>query len=68
MLPNRETACPRCGAPNECAPARSGSFDTPCWCSAVVVDPAMLAALPDDQLGRACLCRRCVTSPSPESA
>lgn len=68
MLPNKETGCPRCGAPNECAPAQSGSFHTPCWCTTIAVNPAVLAALPDDQIGRACLCRACATMPVPDGA
>jgi hypothetical protein len=47
--------------PNECAPARSGSFDTPCWCASVTVSPAALAAVPDAQRGVSCLCRRCAS-------
>jgi hypothetical protein len=56
-LPNLQ--CPRCGKPNECAPAQRGSFDTPCWCTHVTVNPDVIASLG----GRrdACLCRACAT-------
>lgn len=51
--------CPLCGAPNECAPARSGSLDTPCWCASVTVSASALAAVPAPMRNRACLCPRC---------
>jgi hypothetical protein len=59
-LPHRR--CPRCGGPNDCAPAATGRFDVPCWCTQVRVDPALIAALPADARGCACLCRRCLES------
>jgi hypothetical protein len=54
-LPNLH--CPRCGKPNQCAPAKSGSFDTPCWCTNITVNPDVIATLG----GRrdACLCHEC---------
>jgi len=55
--------CPRCGEPNECAPARSGDFATPCWCTSVAVRHDVLATLPEADRGRACLCRNCATTP-----
>ncbi len=60
--PVRAVTCPRCGQPNDCAPARTGDFTTPCWCVDVVADPAVLAALPAAMRGGACLCRRCLTA------
>lgn len=60
--PRRNSACPVCGGPNGCAPAASGSFDTPCWCTTVDIDPAALARVPEPMRGRSCLCRRCATS------
>lgn len=54
--------CPRCGADNACQPARSGSFDTDCWCRQVTVDKAVLQALPESDRGIGCLCRRCATA------
>jgi hypothetical protein len=53
-------ACPRCGAPNGCAPAASGSFGTPCWCTAVRVADAAREGVRDTP---ACLCRVCATAP-----
>jgi len=55
--------CPRCGQPNACAPARSGDFATPCWCTAVTVRDDVLASLPAADRGRACLCQHCATTP-----
>ncbi|MEZ5659795.1 MAG: cysteine-rich CWC family protein [Burkholderiaceae bacterium] len=56
-LPN--AVCPVCGAANRCAPAASGSFDTPCWCRDLRIDPARLVATPEAARGLACLCPRC---------
>ncbi|MEP7330365.1 MAG: cysteine-rich CWC family protein [Betaproteobacteria bacterium] len=60
-MPKPELRCPLCGTPNACAPARSGTFDTPCWCTTVTIDAAVIASLPTDQRNQACLCRRCAT-------
>jgi hypothetical protein len=59
-LPN--LTCPLCGEPNACAPAKSGSFDTPCWCTSVRFDPAALAAANGRQ---GCLCAKCATGEGP---
>jgi len=56
-LPNH--VCPLCGEPNDCAPARTGSFDTPCWCATVTIRAETLARIPPGQRNRSCLCRRC---------
>ena len=56
-LPNLR--CPLCGAPNQCAPAASGTFDTPCWCKDVKMDPKAIAAAGDKR--DACLCPACAT-------
>jgi hypothetical protein len=61
MQPLPELACPLCGGPNDCRAAQSGSFDPPCWCAEVTVDPAALARMPEAARNRACLCRRCAT-------
>ena len=64
MTPLANLQCPICGLPNECAPAKSGSLATPCWCAAVTIDPAVIASLPDEQRDRACLCLRCAARDS----
>jgi len=61
MTPRRNCTCPLCGGPNDCAPARTGSFDEPCWCTSVAIDPAALARIPEAARNEACLCRRCAT-------
>jgi len=62
VKPSNAPVCPLCGSANECAPAKSGSFDTPCWCTSVTIAPDVLAALPAAERGLACLCRRCATA------
>ena len=59
--PKPNNTCPLCGGPNGCAPAASGSFDTPCWCTATPIDPAVLARIPEAQRNLACVCRQCAT-------
>lgn len=54
-----EPVCPLCGGPNGCVPARSGSFAEPCWCTQVAFPPELLAKVPAEKAGRACICRRC---------
>ena len=58
--------CPLCGGPNGCAPAASGSFATPCWCRTARISPEVLARVPAEQRGRACLCARCASAAAGE--
>jgi len=51
--------CPLCGGPNGCAAVATGRFDVPCWCSEQSFPPALLARLPPDARGKACICRAC---------
>jgi hypothetical protein len=53
--------CPLCGGPNQCAAARSGSFETPCWCREASFSPDLLARLPEAQRGQACICQDCAS-------
>jgi hypothetical protein len=62
LQPLPEIRCPLCGGPNGCAPAREGSFDTPCWCRDVTFSADLLARVPAAQAGRACICPRCAQS------
>ena len=64
-LPNFR--CPLCGEENDCAAARTGSFDAPCWCRAVVISPDTLACVPAAQRNRACVCKRCAETPGDAS-
>ena len=58
-------ACPLCGGPNACAAAQSGSFDTPCWCREATFSPDLLARLPDEERGQACVCQDCASRDLP---
>ncbi len=60
--PLPESRCPLCGGPNGCVPAATGGFDSPCWCRDVTFAPGLLAKVPADQAGRACVCRKCAQS------
>lgn len=53
------TLCPICRQPNGCAMAGDGSSGSDCWCRQVAFPAAVLAAVPDEAKGRACICRRC---------
>jgi hypothetical protein len=55
-------ACPVCGGPNACAPARSGTFETPCWCTAAVFPAALTGSLLPASAGRACICAACAAA------
>ncbi|MBM0207916.1 hypothetical protein ALQ72_05420 [Pseudomonas syringae pv. maculicola] len=51
--------CPVCGFSNQCSLADPRTADQPCWCFSENIDPALLAALPEDIRNQACLCPRC---------
>jgi len=67
FAPRSAPVCPRCGADNDCAVARRGTFDTPCWCARIVVAHDVVDALPEAQRNVACLCRRCATAAAASS-
>ena len=54
--------CPLCGGPNDCAMARRGALDTPCWCSAITISADVLARVPAAQRNESCICRQCAQS------
>ncbi|MEX8510028.1 MAG: cysteine-rich CWC family protein [Leptothrix ochracea] len=62
--PLAEHRCPLCGGPNGCAPAASGHFDGPCWCTTVHFRPEIRALIPSAQRNKACLCQRCAEGES----
>lgn len=64
MDPKLNGTCPLCGGPNACVPARSGSFDTPCWCREAVIAPHTIACVPEVQRNEACICEKCASSRS----
>ena len=56
------TRCPLCGEPNRCAMEAgraSGTPPAPCWCTQVDFAPSLLARVPAEAQGRACICARC---------
>ncbi|MFZ2649393.1 MAG: cysteine-rich CWC family protein [Burkholderiaceae bacterium] len=55
-------SCPLCGAANDCAVARSGRFESPCWCTQLKFAPGVLGAVPSAQRGRACICAACAAT------
>lgn len=54
--------CPLCGQANACAASAAGSFDVDCWCRNVDFSASLLAAVPPEHQGKACICRRCAES------
>lgn len=62
-LPNH--TCPLCGGDNACAPAQSGDLDTPCWCRQASFSAELLARVPEDQRGLACICAKCANPQPP---
>lgn len=64
LPPQPEPRCPLCGRPNNCAAARTASFDSPCWCEDATFSADLLARVPAAQAGRACICRACAEAAS----
>ena len=59
LSPLQAPLCPICGKPNECAASASGSFEVECWCKEVNFSESLLAKIPPDLKGKACICRSC---------
>ncbi|MEX8518918.1 MAG: cysteine-rich CWC family protein [Leptothrix sp. (in: b-proteobacteria)] len=57
--------CPLCGGPNGCAPAQAGRFDVACWCTTTRIPAEVLARIPAEQRGLACVCQRCASGQPP---
>lgn len=56
--------CPLCGAVNRCAmevERETGERQPPCWCMAAefTFSPELLAKVPQEKRGLACICARC---------
>ncbi len=56
--------CPLCGESNRCAmevERETGRKQPPCWCMGADFSfgPELLAAVPEEKRGRACICARC---------
>lgn len=55
--------CPLCEQPNRCAMAcRPGGScaQEPCWCTKVEIPATLLARVPANAAGKACVCAACV--------
>jgi hypothetical protein len=55
--------CPLCGEPNACALAQPGAAKAECWCASRRFDPELIARVPPERAGRACICSRCQRAP-----
>lgn len=54
--------CPLCGQPNACAneiARATGQAQPPCWCTTVAFPPELLARVPPEAQGQACICAAC---------
>ena len=57
------TRCPLCGGDNRCAmelERATGQPQPPCWCVDAAFPPDLLARLPQEAEGKACICATCV--------
>ena len=56
------TLCPLCGQGNQCAmevEKATGQPQPPCWCTTTRFEAELLARIPAEQRGQACVCARC---------
>ena len=54
--------CPVCGQPNQCAmevQKATGLEQQPCWCTHVDLSLDLLAKIPPELRGKACVCPGC---------
>lgn len=54
--------CPLCGQSNQCAmevEKTTGEKQPPCWCTRVDFSADLLAQLPEEARGKACICEAC---------
>ena len=61
-MPDRDTSCPLCAGPNDCAMANHRAV-TECWCVRTPILPAVLARIPAAKVNSACVCKQCATTP-----
>ncbi|MBA4267466.1 MAG: hypothetical protein C0453_20530 [Comamonadaceae bacterium] len=57
------THCPLCGGDNRCAmeiERATGLQQPPCWCVSATFSPDLLARIPADAGGKACVCATCL--------
>ena len=53
--------CPLCGQPNDCQLATQDACKSPCWCMKENFPPDLLARVPKEARGCACICNICLT-------
>ena len=51
--------CPLCGQPNDCA-RQKGREEKDCWCVSETFPAEILALVPEEKKGEACICRTCL--------
>ena len=51
--------CPLCGKANQCARVEDPNAKE-CWCATQLIAPELLARVPAQAVGCACICRSCV--------
>lgn len=57
------TRCPLCGGDNRCAmevERDTGVQQPPCWCVSATFSADLMARLPTESAGKACICPNCV--------
>nr|WP_239618554.1 cysteine-rich CWC family protein [Cohnella mopanensis] len=59
QLSNQPSRCPLCGEDNHCGNL-AGLPHGACWCSQIEFPREILKRIPDEQRGKACVCRACV--------
>ncbi|MBP0725368.1 cysteine-rich CWC family protein [Bacillus sp. RG28] len=47
--------CPNCGQDNNCQHGQGG-----CWCETVKVSRHLLELVPEDKMGKVCICKSCI--------
>lgn len=52
---DKACCCPLCGEANLC----QASADR-CWCNDVNIPLQLIELIPQDQIGKSCLCRHCI--------
>ncbi|MDO9201405.1 MAG: cysteine-rich CWC family protein [Hydrogenophaga sp.] len=63
--PPDATRCPLCGGDNRCAmeiERATGLKQGPCWCVSQTFSAELLARLPADAQGKACICANCLST------
>ncbi len=63
--------CPICGGDNRCAmeiERDTGVQQPPCWCVSATFSPELLARIPANAKGQACVCANCLARFAAEQA